>query len=339
MNTDTDHASEATEMASRHMSLARSALQQYAIDVDEIAFIQHNAGVVFRVTTTAHHQYLLKIHKRVGAGDNPSPAQLEPGLKWLNAMSQTTDVVVQKPVPTRNGPFVAQVADAPAATPLSCTLQRWIDGDPPHGDFTQDQAHQLGRMTGKLHAWSSSYGQRNSPTATYHDAQSLHTNIALLLEHVPQLSTRDVALITAAEQRIAGYMQDLGRDASVWGPVHGDLHYDNVLIYGNEIRPIDFDGLRLAHYLYDLGVTVYHTYHQGAQLRHALFAGYQQTYALPAMYQHYVEGFVAYAAIDNVAWNCTIPEQLQSPYFHKNLDHLVNRYCLAIAQGQHFLFS
>ena len=296
MNTDTDHASEATEMASRHMSLARSALQQYAIDVDEIAFIQHNAGVVFRVTTTAHQHYLLEIHKRVGAGDNPSPAQLEPGLKWLNAMSQTTDVVVQKPVPTRNGPFVAQVADAPAATPLSCTLQLWIDGDPPHGDFTQDQAHQLGRMTGKLHAWSSSYGQRNSPTATHHDAQSLHTNIALLLEHVPQLSTRAVALITAAEQR-------------------------------------------LAHYLYDLGVTVYHTYHQGAQLRHALFAGYQQTYALPAMYQHYVEGFVAYAAIDNVAWNCTIPEQLQSPYFHKNLDHLINRYCLAIAQGQHFLFS
>lgn len=45
--------------------------------------------------------------------------------------------------------------------------------------------------------------------------------------------------------------------------MHGDLHYDNLLLHNAAVYPIDFTGLRLAHYLYDIGVTIYPTYIRG----------------------------------------------------------------------------
>lgn len=89
-------------------------------------------------------------------------------------------------------------------------------------------------------------------------------------------------------------------------------------------------------YMYDLGVTVYHTFHQGPAIRHALSAGYERI--LPKDYQRYVEAFVAYAAIDNLAWNSTIPAQSKSPLFQHNLRVLVEQYCVAVANDQRFLF-
>lgn len=44
------------------------------------------------------------------------------------------------------------------------------------------------------------------------------------------------------------------------------------------------------------------------------------------------------AAIDNLAWNSTIPEQLQSKLFQGNLEQLVYTYCLPIVRGEDFLF-
>ena len=63
------------------MSLAAAALQSYPIVPTTTQFIQHNAGIVFRVEAQDQHAYVLKLHKRVGMGDDPSAAQLEAGLE------------------------------------------------------------------------------------------------------------------------------------------------------------------------------------------------------------------------------------------------------------------
>jgi hypothetical protein len=106
-----------------------------------------------------------------------------------------------------------------------------------------------------------------------HDTQALHSNIRRLRTLLPLalLSNQDFDILLAAEKRITGYLTELGDHSSVWGPVHGDVHYDNVLIHNQEVRPIDFTGLRLAHYVYDIGVTVYHIFHQGSHIRKAFF--------------------------------------------------------------------
>jgi len=330
-----------SEALSSYLPLAEAALQNYSLGQMNIAFIQHNAGIVFRVTSPeTAHQYLLKIYKRVGAGEDPTAEQLELGLHWLAALAQASDLVVQAPIATNTGSFVGQIMLSSLVQPVSCTLQQWIDGQVPNGDLTQDQAYAIGCMMAKIHAFSSTYPLATNVSAMRHDTQELHSNINRLRTMLPLslLSNHDFDILVAAGQRIAEYLAELGHHSSVWGPVHGDVHYDNVLIHNQEIRPIDFTGLRLAHYVYDVGVTMYHIFHQGSNIRQTFFAGYQQVYNLPMKYEQFVEAYIAYAAIDNLAWNCTIPEQQNAPLFQRNLQNLINTYCALVAQGQHFLF-
>lgn len=325
-----------------YLPLVEAALQNYSLGPVNIAFIQHNAGIVFRVTSQeTGHQYLLKIHKRVGTGADPSPEQLEPGLHWLAALAQARDLVVQTPIATNTGSFVGQIRLPSIIQPVSCTLQQWVDGHVPNGDFTQHQVYAIGSMMAKIHAFSSTYRLAENVSAMRHDTQALHSNINRLRTMLPLslLSNRDFDILLAAKQRIAEYLAELGDHSSVWGPVHGDVHYDNVLIHNQEIRPIDFTGLRLAHYVYDIGVTMYHIFYQGSHLRQMFFAGYKQIYDLPMKYEQFVEACIAYAAIDDIAWNSSIPEQQTAPLFQHNLRDLVNNYCTMVAQGQSFLFS
>ena len=52
-----------------------------------------------------------------------------------------------------------------------------------------------------------------------------------------------------------------------------------------------------------------------------------------------IEAFVAYAAIDNLAWNSTIPEQAASALFRHNLQQLVEQFCTPVAERRPFLFT
>jgi Ser/Thr protein kinase RdoA (MazF antagonist) len=192
----------------------------------------------------------------------------------------------------------------------------------------------------RLHTFSRTYSLTDHEAALRHDTHTLAQNIDLLRTSLPMtlLAPQDVTTISAAGKYIAASMSQLGYERDVWGPVHGDLHYDNLLFYEDEIRPIDFPGLRLAHYLYDIGVTLYHTFHQGVGIREAFFVGYQQFGPLPSAYAKHIERFIAYAALDNIAWNSTIPAQLETPLFQRNVHQLVEVYCTPVAQGKSFLF-
>ena len=177
--------------------------------------------------------------------------------------------------------------------------------------------------------------------ALRHDTHTLVDNVRLVCTTLDEsiLTHHDCEVIIAAQNQIMAGMARLGMGSAVWGPVHGDLHYDNLLVYHGEMCPIDFTGLRLAHYLYDIGVTIYHSLYQGPAIRHAFFAGYQQIMALPDEYQQYIEAFITYAAIDNIAWNSTIPTQVESALFQRNVRQLVHAFCTPLAEGRPFLFS
>jgi len=324
-----------------YLALAEVALQHYGLGSTTPTFIQHNAGIVFRVAAPrTGRAYLLKLHARTGAGANPSAEQLEAGLRWLADLAAATDVVVQVPVPTTTGQFVSQVV--PEGLPaINCTLQQWVEGEPPHGHFTAHQVRQIGTLMAKLHAYSAQHPLPAGVPAMQHDAAELERNVGILRTALDPtvLPPKGAAVIRAAQERLAALMASLGTQPKVWGPVHGDLHHDNLLFYRDEVRPIDFTGLRLAHFAYDIAVTLYHIFYQGAAIRRTFLDGYHHTFPWPNAYLPYVEAFVAYAAIDNLAWNSTIAEQAGSQGFRRNLQQLIATFCMPLAEGRPFLFS
>ncbi|MEO7909415.1 MAG: phosphotransferase [Roseiflexaceae bacterium] len=325
----------------QYVELAEQALQHYTLGATQLTFIHHNAGVVFRVEAPSlGRRYLLKLYARIGEGSNPSAAQLEVGLGWLAGVGRETDLVIQTPVVNTSGHFVSQVYTSDA-TPISCSVQHWLEGQLPNGDFSASHARQIGAVMAKLHTHSQQHPLAHNLPATRHDASALAQHVDTLRVALDQtlLPAISFAIIAAAHQQITTLMTNLGTAPDVWGPVHGDLHYENLLLHDTEVRPIDFTGLRLAHYFYDIGVTLYHIYHQGPDIRRALIEGYQQIRALPEDHLHALEAFVVYAAIDNLAWNSTIPEQVASALFRRNLQQLVEQFCTPVAERRRFLFS
>jgi len=318
------------------LTLAEAALQHYQLGETHPTFIQHNAAIVFRVEAPIQERcYLLKLHTRRGTGSNPSLAQLDAGMRWLAAVARETDLVVQTPVPTSAGRFVCQIATG-TSEPVTATLQHWLEGSPPNGDFTLPQARQLGRSMAKLHRHSQQHPQPPEVPALRHDANALASHIQTLCTTLDRamLSAEAQAVLLAAQAEITRRMSELGTAPDVWGPVHGDLHYDNVLLIQDDIAPIDFTGVRLAHYLHDIGVTVYHTYHQGPELRRAFLAGYQELRRIPVHYIQFLDAFVTAAAIENIAWNCTIVGQVDSALFQRNLRQLIEMFCTSLIEGR-----
>jgi Ser/Thr protein kinase RdoA (MazF antagonist) len=238
------------------------------------------------------------------------------------------------------GQFVSQVALADSP-PVNCTVQQWVEGEPPHGHFTADQVRRIGALMATLHEHSTGYPLPPRGAALRQDAAALARNVGILRTALDTalLSDREYAALVAAQKHITALMASLGTAPEPWGPVHGDLHHDNLLFFQQEIRPIDFTGLQLAHYAYDIGVTLYHIYYQAPASRHAFFEGYQQVRRLSAAYPRAVETFVAYAAIDNIAWNSTIPAQAHSALFQRNLRQLIATFCANLTAGHPFLFS
>jgi Ser/Thr protein kinase RdoA (MazF antagonist) len=326
------------ESIARYAPVAEAALRCYPVGHAQMHFIGHNAGVVYRVDAPDKGEtFLLKLHDRAGEGYRPSAAALEQGMQWLAGVSRHTPITVQTPIATTAGPFVCTIA-LDGASPIHCTLHRWLEGRLPNGPFSEEDMRHIGAMMATLHQYS-------RRTAAYYDssvqhgAQALREHTQVLRAALPLevLSHDDYALVEAAVQQISAVMQRLGYAPEVWGPVHGDLHYDNILLFGDEVRPIDFSELRLAHYLYDVGVTFYHTLHQGPALRRAFLAAYQPVTPLPADHGRAIEAFITYAAIDNLAWNASLQEQVASPLFRKNLRQLVKTFCGSLADGVPFL--
>ena len=327
--------------AQRYFTAAEEAIRQYPLGPATLTFVQQNAGAVFRVEIQKSGQvYLLKIHDRAGAGANPTVEQLEAGLHWLAALARDTDIVVQTPVVATTGQFVSQVALADSP-PVNCTVQQWVAGEPPHGHFTADQVRRIGALMATLHKHSTGYPLPPHVTALRQDAADLARNVGILRAALDTalLSDREYAVLVAAQKHITALMASLGTAPELWGPVHGDLHHDNLLFFQQEIRPIDFTGLRLAHYAYDIGVTLYHIYYQAPAIRHAFFDGYQQVRLLTKTYPREVEAFMTHAAIDNIAWNSTLPAQVHSALFQRNLRQLIATFCTNLAAGHPFLFS
>lgn len=320
-----------------YLAAAEAALRHYGLGSARLQFIAHNAGVVYRVEAPGQARaLLLKLHVRVGAGQNAAAAQLEAGMQWLAGIAQATGIRVQAPVPAPGGPFVATVLCE--QIPIHCTLQHWLDGELPHGPFTEDQMRNIGRMLARLHRYS-----RQSDIALdgadRYGAETLSEHLRILRQALDRTVFPPAAegLAGSAVQKVQTIMGQLGETRDVWGAVHGDLHYDNILLAGGDVCPIDFSALRAAHYLYDLGVTLYHTFHQGSAVRQAFLAGYQELVPLPHAHRRYLDAFVVCAALHNLSWNATLPEQAASALFRKNLQQFVFTFCRGVVDEVSFL--
>jgi Ser/Thr protein kinase RdoA (MazF antagonist) len=332
----------AEQRVRQYDAIARAAIEHYDLGAVQLAFIQHNSGLVFRVDSPHYRsRFLLKIHEPAGTVPRATAEQIQARLEWLAELRRATGLVVQEPIPNRAGDLLTSAVCGDLTQPFLCTLQRWVEGEHPNGDLTTTQLYQVGALMARLHDLSSHWVAPAAAGIPRYNPSKLSANIVSLRAAIDLgiLSLAEYSAIEAVGPLAERAMRDLGEDAQVWGPIHGDLHHDNLLFYRDEIRPIDFDTLSMAHYHADLGVTLYHIFYQGPAARYTLLEGYRSVRHLQEDHLPYLELFLTSGAIDNLAFQISIPEQRMSRLFAHNMRQMAVEFCGKLIEGQPFVFD
>ena len=322
------------------IQLALVALKQYSIGECNPVFLQHNSGITYRVNSENQSScFLLKIHEPVGTGPKASFEQIQARMEWLEKLAQTSSLVVQAPTMNIDGKFVTKVPVSETGETVFGTLQEWIEGEHPAGDFTIAQATAVGEMMAILHQNSNRWHSSSMTDLGEYQAEDLSKDVEQLLSMVEAtaISSAQYLAIQQASQRIRQVTDSLGSDPAVYGPIHGDLHHGNILFFENKVCPIDFDSLRNSYYLFDLGTTLYHILHQKVEFRKALIKGYSSIRELSVAESQYLEAFVTWSAINNLAFQSTISQQVQSKLFVRNIRQLTDDFCPKVIANEPFV--
>jgi Ser/Thr protein kinase RdoA (MazF antagonist) len=109
-----------------------------------------------------------------------------------------------------------------------------------------------------------------------------------------RLTPRQQKLFETVAQRLDEITRRLGNGREVFGLIHGDLIFPNVLFHCGDVRPIDFDDCGLGYFLYDIAILLdrIEMREDYPALREALLDGYRQVRRLPADQEAYLDLFL-----------------------------------------------
>jgi Ser/Thr protein kinase RdoA (MazF antagonist) len=109
-----------------------------------------------------------------------------------------------------------------------------------------------------------------------------------------RLTRRQKRLFETVGERLGEIMERLGTDRDVFGLIHADLIFSNVMFHRGEARPIDFDDCGFGYFLYDIAILLdrIEMREDYAALREAFLEGYRQIRSLTAEHEAYLDLFL-----------------------------------------------
>ncbi|CAN5427056.1 phosphotransferase [soil metagenome] len=328
-----------------YLACARVALARYALGSISIHFVQHNAGIVYRLDdANGDARFLLKIHESAGDGLLDTPEQLTAQMAWLQALTADGRVIVQSPIANLQGEFVTQVQLAGLDRLSSVCVQRWITAQ--HvGHWDAEHAYAVGVLLATLHSMSEEWvGSENEQFGGYEDKYLIEAidGLAITVD-LALISAEQYDLIRQAGERIVAMLAQQERTKATFGLIHGDLHQGNVLFNGlqaNGMKAVALDyGTFRSFFLYDLGVSLYHTTFDEVAIRHALVAGYAAVRPLTRVDHDALEAFMIMATLFNLAFQATLKEHRLSPINRRNMHQFVEKFCRPFVADEAFLFD
>lgn len=331
---------DASRKVAYYADCATIMLANYDLDAVKPHFVQHNAGIVFRLEDAqGTPQFLLKIHESAGDGMADTPAQLAAQMAWLQALTDDGRVIVQAPIANRQGELVTQV-QLPGLDRLSAACcQRWITAN--HlPQWEEAHAQAVGRLLATLHTISQEWsGSADPQFGTYEDGDlaTAIADLAVMVE-LHAIDAEQYGLIQRTGTQIATLLATYPQTQATFGLVHGDLHQGNVLFTGTTALALDYGAFR-SFYLYDLGVSLYHASSGDVAIRNALVAGYSTVCPLAPEDHNKLEAFMIMAALFNLAFQATLQEHRLSVINRCNLIQLVEKFCRPFVAGDPFLFT
>lgn len=270
--------------------LARRALLDYDLGEVSLFPLQYIQNATWSVQCRGGQRYVLRIH----APRRHNTAAIRSELLWLEALHAEGGFVVPNPVRTRGEGLWTTVSAEGVSEPRVCTLLTWVPGRFARKKRTPAILCEIGRLMARLHQQASRYRIPGSFVRPRWDHRGLFDRDAQTQVGWDRLTRRQERHFQTVSERMSRILERLGTDRDVFGLIHADLIFSNVMFHHGEARPIDFDDCGFGYFLYDIAILLdrIEMREDYASLRAALLEGYRQIRPLAAEHEEYLDLFV-----------------------------------------------
>lgn len=291
--------------------LAQAAVAEYDLPPVRLALMAHLFNTTFRVDTNTGERYVLHIHR----SGTPTVETVGSELEWLAAIRRDTALEVPIPIATRSGGLLT-VADVPGVVaPHICVLLGWLPGKQIRRGLTPGHMERVGELMAQLQnhgaQWERPQGfvrgrvdypvksaQWEPDPLAPHILAEIHALVA------ESLSEAEAAKVTSILEGVRAIEEGLGRGSEVFGLIHADLHYFNLLFEDGVVRAIDFDDCGFGYVLYDFAVMLNELLDREdyTALRAGLLTSYRRVRALSAEREACIDAFIALRQVQDALW-------------------------------------
>lgn len=311
------------------------ALSAYEIVSPRVTFLRHNETMAFQIIDTQTGQtYLLRIHvplTKAFQGERLRPEGIGSELCWLEALTDGTCLVLQRPIRTKEGALVTMIAGEQGDIP--CSLLQWIEAAPFPAIPSPEQVRQLGGLIATLHTHARAWSVPEAFTRPIYDLKFHRRQINLLAEGVHDGIIRegDFALI---QQTLELILTTLAEAQEPLMLIHADLWRGNLLASTIAVHAIDFSLCGFGSPLFDLGTCL-----PGipAHLRSMLLDAYQQQETLPSTYARLIDAYFLLSRMG--AYVYLLSNAAEHEWLKERIPRFVAQECRLFLEGRALLFG
>ena len=260
---------------------AARALAEFGFRSRNLELVSHYVNTVFRLTTESG-SYVVRVHRATGR----TAREVVGELAWLDALARE-DIGVPRVRRTPDGQGIVLVSVPEDRRKLPVTVLDWMSGRSIGAEKETHHFEKLGRMTAALHRQARAWRPRAKLDRPTYDSRTVfradvpaRIAEALGTARAPPVN----AALSTLQARLQKTEEQLGTGPDVFGFIHGDLSFGNVLFDKERAVPIDFDDCGFGYYLHDLAVPLAGAFGQRAGFEErydAFVTGYRQILGLP----------------------------------------------------------
>jgi len=242
--------------------IARTALEDWDIDIASVTFHFQSENTVFRVVDADGEAFALRVH-RDGYHDL---AELESEHAWTSALA-SAGLSVPQAVLTRDGQAYTTITLPGSDQTRHVGLVKWIPGTTlvehleksPEGENVLFVYESLGQVIADFHRASSRWSPPRGFKRHSWDAEGLVGDAPFWgrFWEIEAASDDERAKLSAIRTRLLEILSGLPRDEGVYSMIHADLNTRNVLRDEEKLSVIDFDDAGFGWHAFDLAVAIW----------------------------------------------------------------------------------
>ncbi|CEG57205.1 phosphotransferase enzyme family protein [Legionella fallonii] len=291
----------------RFREMAEKVVAHYPIKTESIDLIKYNANAIFKVTDTQKKKYILRIHPY---GYHTEQAILEE-IKWLHHITNTTDLLVPKPMRTIAGGYLVEEKHPTIPTARFCDLFEWRPGKVLWKSIDTHYSYNLGSVMAQLQKngkyLSIEYRKYWCVDGLIGTDRAKLYNVEQLTDVYPAEQKKIIDARRLAYHVLKSY-EKLHKERS--GLIHNDLQPNNFIYHQGSYAVIDFDDCGIGLYGDDLSVALFafeylvegENRRDFSILKDALFNGYSEHMPLPQEEIDLMPYFLLARKLNSISW-------------------------------------